>query len=54
MITIREFELSDLDAMVAIEASLFPEDAWSKDTFVDEIHQIPLDRKSTRLNSSHT
>ena len=44
MITIREFELSDLDAMVAIEASLFPEDAWSKDTFVDEINQIPVTR----------
>lgn len=43
-VTLRAIRRPDLDAVVALERLLFPEDAWSPDTFRSELAGVPQRR----------
>lgn len=43
-VTLRAMHWRDLDAVVALERLLFPEDAWSPDTFRSELAGVPRRR----------
>lgn len=38
-------KLADLDAVLEIELDLFPNEAWSKDMFLEELAQVPASRE---------
>lgn len=42
---IRPMKLADLDAVLEIELDLFPNEAWSKDMFLEELAQVPASRE---------
>lgn len=42
---IRPMKLTDLDAVMEIELDLFPNEAWSKDMFLEELAEVPGSRE---------
>ncbi len=49
---IRPMKLADLDAVMEIELDLFPNEAWSKDMFLEELAEVPQSREVVVLEQS--
>jgi ribosomal-protein-alanine N-acetyltransferase len=46
-------KLADLDAVMEIELDLFPNEAWSRDMFLEELAEVPVSREVAVLEQGN-